>query len=102
MGRANKASYRVLGIRKKRGRHEQKTKIQAKITRVKLNYEQAVLTCDCYNVGRHIVIVGGGTDWGVTHHPVPYLPTTHICFRGKGISYLHPAIPGRGNITTTN
>jgi len=82
-----------------------KPKFRPKITRVKLNYEQAVLTCDCYNVGRHIVIVGGGTDWFytfTTHQPLSWLPTTHICFRVKGIIYLHPAIPGRGNITTTN
>ena len=37
-----------------------KTKFKPRITRVKLNPEQAVLSCACYDVGMQINIKSGG------------------------------------------
>lgn len=39
-----------------------KAKFKPEITRVKLNPEQAVLSCDCYNTGYK---EGGGAHWDV-------------------------------------
>jgi len=41
-----------------------KPKFQPVITRVKLNPEQAVLQCSCYDIG--VKIEAGGTGWGAS------------------------------------
>ncbi len=45
-----------------------KPKFRPKITWVKLNPEQAVLSCNCYNTGTHVT---GNTKWSSTWIPEP-------------------------------
>jgi hypothetical protein len=44
---------------------ERKPKFKPTVTRVKLNPEQAVLSCDCYNIGLGIYNYGGTSKTGI-------------------------------------
>ncbi len=48
-----------------------KPKFKPKITRVKLNPEQAVLTCDCYQGGTKPIWLGSSRDTGWLRQTTP-------------------------------
>lgn len=61
-----------------------KPKFKPEITRVKLNPEQAVLSCGCYNNGR----TSGGTGGA---HGQAYASTLY-CVSGRVVRYVYRAV----------
>lgn len=74
---------------------ERKLKFRPKVTRIKLNPEQAVLTCDCWNEGLR---VAGSTGFAISGHWYIHSATGAYCGisnpRGLDYKYATPARAG--------
>jgi len=61
--RASDSEKRVSGIEKRPSKKGRKMKFRPEITRVKLNPEQAVLSCSCYDSGVDYTTKVWSTNW---------------------------------------
>jgi hypothetical protein len=82
-----------------------KSKFRPEITRVKLNPEQAVLACDCYDVGVYCekpdvrVPFGTGNDYCIRNDPKKYAVDAR-CSASYGFSAYSADRPPRGAVSS--